>query len=260
VASSRRRPSPLSAADVRTLAFAAEHRFVLPAHITAMLGVTSAAAGRRLRRLTKAGHLARGRSYVGEGPYFQVTRAGLAGAGSTLPVPRPVDLSAYRHDTGVASLMVLAEHGRFGPLREIVSERAMRSHDNRAVDEPPYGVRIGDIGRDGRERLHHPDLLLVTDSGHRVAFELELTGKGSGRRERILAGYGRDRQIDAIVYFTDTAAHQRAIQRSARQAGMAGRVRVERVKLRRPLPPTTSGARERTTRRAPDRPAPEAAR
>ena len=52
----------------------------------------------------------------------------------------------------------------------------MRSQDGRADERrKPFGVRLGGVGRDGRPRMHYPDLIVVTDTGHRVAFELELT-------------------------------------------------------------------------------------
>ena len=86
-------------------------------------------------------------------------------------------------------------------------------------------------GRGGRPRLHYPDLLLVTDTGHRVAFELELTLKAPRRRERILAAYAADKRIDAVIYLVDHPARRRAMQESVRRVGIADRVRVEQVTL-----------------------------
>jgi hypothetical protein len=128
----------------------------------------------------------------------------------------------------------------FGPLAQIVSERRMRSQDGRADDaKAPFGVRLGAAGRDGRPRLHYPDLLLVTDTGHRVAFELELTLKEPRRRERILAAYAADKRIDAVIYLVDQPARRRAMQDSVRRVGIADRVRVELVALgRRPESPS----------------------
>ena len=143
-----------------------------------------------------------------------------------------------------------AERGMFGPVTEVVSERRMRSQDGRgARHDEPFGIRLGGPGRDGRDRLHYPDLLVVTETGHRVAFELELTGKGRRRREQILTGYALDRRVDAVVYLVDHPARRRALQESVRRLGLEDRVRVEPVKLGhggvagRPLAPPRERAR-----------------
>lgn len=238
--------------DRRMLAFAAEHRFVLGAHIAMLLGISTPAASARLRGLRDAGYLNDGRPFQDEPPHYQATTAGLRAISSDLRCPRKVDLSLYRHDAGLAWLTVAAERGMFGPLQQIVPERQMRSQDGRASDgEEPFGVRVGDVGRDGRPRLHYPDLVVVTDTGHRVAFELELTLKGPRRRERILAAYAADQRIDAVIYLVDHPAHRRAMQESARRVGIADRVRIEQVTLaHRPEAPSPGPrAVHRTARR-----------
>ncbi len=53
-------------------------------------------------------------------------------------------------------------------------------------------VRLAGVGPHGGERRHYPDLVLTTETGHRVAIELELTGKGRRRTEEILGGYAFD--------------------------------------------------------------------
>jgi DNA-binding transcriptional ArsR family regulator len=234
--------------DRRMLAFAAEHRFVLGAHVAMLLGISAPAASARLRALRDAGYLSDGRPFRDEPPHYRATTAGLRAISSALGRPPKVDLSLYRHDAGLAWLRVAAERGMFGPLQQIVPERQMRSHDGRAGDgEEPFGVRVGDVGRDGRPRLHYPDLVVVTDTGHRVAFELELTLKGPRRRERILAAYAGDRRIDAVIYLVDHPARRRAMQESARRVGIADRVRVEQVTVgHRPEAPSPS---RRTVRR-----------
>jgi hypothetical protein len=225
--------------DRRLLAFAAEQRFVLAAHIGALLGISRAAASTRLRALSAGGYLSSARPLQDEPPLFLVTRAGLQAAGSSLPPPRRVDLSTYRHEAGVAWLTVAAERGMFGPLAEVVSERRMRSLDRRAGDRgQPFGVRLGKVGRDGRQQLHYPDLVLLTDTGHRVAFELELTTKTPRRRERILAAYAAERRIDAVIYLVDDPARRRAMEESVRRVGIGDRVRVEQLTLgHHPHPP-----------------------
>jgi hypothetical protein len=218
--------------DLALLRFAAEHRFVIAAQAAALLGVSERTASERLRRLGEAGHLRR-RKELHRGPaWHQITRAGLRAIGSDLPTPRGFDLATHRHDTGLAWLMLTARAGRLGTLQGVISERRMRSHDGRATDRSQrYGVRLGGAGPGGRDRLHYPDLVIVAQTGHRVAFELELSTKEVQRRERILAGYAADRRIDAVVYLVEHAAVGRAIERSARRMGVSDLVRVQRLSM-----------------------------
>jgi DNA-binding transcriptional ArsR family regulator len=53
--------APPTQSDREALAFAAEHRFVLAAQLAIALGISPAAAGRRLRRLRDAGYVRRPR-------------------------------------------------------------------------------------------------------------------------------------------------------------------------------------------------------
>jgi hypothetical protein len=218
--------------DRAVLAFAAEHRFIIAAQIAALWGVSERTAGERLRRLSDAGHLRRHKE-LHRGPrWHQITRAGLRAIDSDLPAPRGFDLATHRHDTGLAWLMLTARAGRFGALAGVISERRMRSYDGRAADRSErFGVRLGGVGPGGRDRLHYPDLVIVTQTGHRVAFELELSTKEVQRRERILAGYAADRRIDAVVYLVESPWVGRAIERSARRMSISDLVRVQRVSM-----------------------------
>jgi hypothetical protein len=211
---------------------AAEHRLILPAHAQTLLGVSYSAAISRLRSLSSAGYLAAHRVFSGAPASYQITRTGLAVVQSRLPRPQ-LDLRAYAHDVGVAWLWLAAQAGTFGPLGDVVSERAMRSRDGRREADStiePFGVRLGGAGPNGRERLHYPDLLLVTPDGRRIAVELELSAKGGTRREKILAGYGSDPRFDAVLYLVDQPALARAIRTSARRLGITHLVHVQRVR------------------------------
>jgi hypothetical protein len=208
------------------LGFAACHRIVLAAHLEILLGATPAAVATRLRALQRAGYLGAQRPFDRQPRSYWITRRGLGAIESSLPTPRP-ELGSYRHDLGVAWLWLAGRHGAFGPAREIVSEREMRSRDGtsgRRAD--PFGVRLGGVGPGGRQRLHYPDLLLVGAKGRRVALELELSAKGRARRERILAGYAADGRIDSVLYLVDRPATARAIRSSASRLGISDRVHV----------------------------------
>jgi hypothetical protein len=220
--------------DRTLLAFAAEHRFVLAGQVAVLLDVTESAADARLRSLAGGGYLRSERKLHRQAAAHQITREGLRVLASDLPAPRRIDLAAYRHDLSLGWLMLAVRRGRIGPVSQVVSERRMRSHDGRDRDRSTrFGVRLGGVGPGGLDRLHYPDMLVVMESGHRVAFELELSTKSPDRRERILAAYGADRRIDAVVYMVEHPAVGRAIERSVARVGLADRVHVQNVSFGR---------------------------
>lgn len=226
----------ITARDRLLLEMAAEHRLILPVHAQVLLRVSPSAAGSRLRALTGAGYLAQRRIFAGRPTNYQITRKGLAAIECPLPTPQ-LDLRAHAHDVGVAWLWLAARGGTFGPLSAVVSEGAMRSLDGRRDEQSatlpgPLGVRLGGTGPGGRERLHYPDLLLITPDGRRLAVELELSAKGATRREKILAGYGADARIDAVLYLVDRPAVATAIRSSARRLGISHHVHVQWVRQR----------------------------
>ncbi len=216
--------------DHELLSFVAEHRLVLSTHVQALLGTSPSAASARLRALASEGFLSYDRVFSREPPFCQIRRKGLAAIGSDLPPPR-IDLACYRHDVGAAWLWLAARSGTFGPIREVLGERRMRSADG-APDRrgEPHGVRLGGVGPHGRERLHYPDLLLITPAGGRIALELELSSKGRTRREKILAGYASDSRIDAALYLVEDPSIARSIKDSARRLGISDRVHVQPVR------------------------------
>jgi len=141
-------------------------------------------------------------------------------------------LGCYDHDVGVAWLWLAARAGTFGPLRDVIGERRMRSLDATAPPSAqPHAVRLGGVGASGRERLHYPDLLLVTPEGKRIAVELELSSKGRRRREQILSGYAADVHVDAVLYLVRSRQLGRAIQASARRMEISPLVHVQMTSL-----------------------------
>jgi hypothetical protein len=245
----------LTERDLKLLSFVSEHRLVLAAHVQALLRTSATAAYRRLHALTSSGFLRQRVVFHHQPGCYQITSRGLAAIGSRYSAPR-FDLSCYQHDVGVAWLWLLAQRGRLGPIREVISERSLRSHDaaaDRAGD--PLGVRLGGVGAGGRERLHYPDLLMVAPEGQRIALELELSPKGRGRRDRILLGYAIDPRIEAVLYLIERPAIGRAVETSAARAGIIDRVLVHPVRLG-----TTGGGPVGSAARAETRRVPELAR
>jgi hypothetical protein len=161
-----------------------------------------------------------------------------------------VDLAAYGHDVGLGWLWLAAHRGAFGRLNGVVSERRMRSHDARARGGgEPFGVRLPGAGPRGGARRHYPDLLLDCGTGHRIAVELELSGKGRVRREAILGGYATDARIDAVLYLVSDRAIGQAIERAAAKVGNPSRVLVQRVELPGARAPAGQRGADRVARR-----------
>ncbi len=233
----------LTERDHRLLAFAAEHRVILAAHVQRLLGISQVAACTRLRALTRTGYLRSERLLSGPACYL-IDRRGLRAIGSTLPRPRDVDLASYSHDIGLAWLWLAADAGAFGALDGVASERQMRSHDGRAErGSEPLGVRLPGVGPRGGDRRHYPDLLLHTSTGHRVGVELELTPKSRTRREAILGAYAVDPRIDAVLYLVADRRIGRAIEASAAAVGISPMVQVQHLSFTRAPGATTTAGR-----------------
>jgi DNA-binding MarR family transcriptional regulator len=221
----------LTTDEERVLAFMAEHRLVEVAHVQRLLNVSSGVAQARLRTLRRADYVCRERPFDGRATFHMITTKGLGKLGTGLRRPR-FDLSCHQHDVGLAWLWLAAAAGAFGQMSQVISERRMRSRDATAsLGSEPMAVKLGGLGAGGRERLHYPDLLLVTPGGQRIAVELELTSKGRARRERILSGYAADVRIDAVLYLVPNKTLGRTIQASARAMGIEHLVHVQRTSL-----------------------------
>jgi hypothetical protein len=206
---------------------------VLAAQVALLEGTGLDAARQRLRALTRVGYLTSERRYVAEPHAYTVTRAGRGVAGSDLGQPRKLDPALYAHDVGATWLTAAARRGLFGELSQVVSERRMRSEDGRRDHHrETHGVRyLGGGGwAGGGPRLHYPDLTVVTASGQRVAFELELQLKGAARRERILSAYAGDPRFDAVVYLVASSRDRRMLEASARRVGLEDRLYVQRFR------------------------------
>lgn len=257
------RPAPrkirLTAQDLELLGFLAEHRLALPEHAAQLLGVQAQTAKARLNKLVDGGYVRREPLFRARPPMYLIDKRGLEVIASSLPLPN-LDIRAYQHDVGLAWLWLAAKAGTFGPLREVIGERRLRSHDGaREPGAEAFGVRLGGVGPRGHEGLHYPDLLLKTADGRRIALELELSSKGPARLETILAGYGADPRIDGVVYLVEHASVARTVQDTARRLGISALVHLQRVRLSARSPAAARGfaaGRIAPARPAPARPAP----
>ena len=248
------RPRPtggvrLTERDHSWLAFAAEHQLVLERQLERLVGAERRTLSRRLGILVDGRYLACGRVF--DDTYYQARPRGLTAVGSSLKAPS-LKLRNYRHDVGVAWLWLAARGGTFGPLREVLAERGLKSHDG-ALDRPlePYGVRLGGLDRYGRQQLHYPDLLLIDRQGRRLALELELTPKGRQRSELILGGYGADARVERVLYLVESNSSGRGIrrgmERTVREMGLSEQIRFQFIKEIRIGPGETDRRAHRAT-------------
>ena len=220
------------------LRFVAEHQIVVADQVAELTGLASSTAVRRLGRLATAGYLASDQPFRREPAFFWATRRGTAAAGRPYRAGA-LNILSREHDVGLGWLWLAAHRGVFGELHSVVSERAMRSADQRS-DGEPFGVRLAGSGTAGTRALHHPDLLLVTPAGQQIAVELELTQKPAAKLDAIIGRYAGDARIDAVLYLVEDRgrgpAIGRAVDAAAARWGMAERVHVQRFTRTAPTP------------------------
>jgi hypothetical protein len=232
-------PIVLSNSDLELLRALAEQRVAVMAQVAHWLGVGDRAAGRRVRRLREAGWLESRRVFERGSAMVAITGPGLKLIGSPLGAPG-LKLDEYGHDVGVGWIWTAAREGAFGPLAAIRSERAMRSHDARLdamapgerllePDDRRHGVGVGAWRPDGRPQRHYADLLLDTESGNRLAVELELSNKGRRRLDSIMDAYASDMRIDAVLYLVTDPRLGELVRAAASRAGIADRLHVRRI-------------------------------
>jgi hypothetical protein len=225
----RRPPILITDRDRVLLAFAARHPLVHTRHVAALLAAREDRARAILRRLAEGGYVRPQPVYDQQPASYRIRQKGLDVIGSSLRPPGR-GVRAYEHDVGLAWLWLAAHDGAFGRLREIVSERELRSHDEaRERSGPPLAVRLGGVGPGGRERIHYPDLLLRRQDGRTIAVELELSSKGRTRLEQILGGYAADGRIDAVLYLVPNRTIGNPVLAAARRLGIDDLIRVQLV-------------------------------
>jgi hypothetical protein len=69
--------------------------------------------------------------------------------------------------------------------------------------------------------------MLEMASGHRVALELELTAKSTGRMTRIMTAYASDAGVDHVLYLAANRGVATRVLEAARKARIPERVHVQ---------------------------------
>jgi hypothetical protein len=225
-----------SDSDRKALAFLAAHPFVLASHVQAVLEVENQVAHEQLEALEDRRLVRRTRVMPEHASYYQITHLGLAVIGSDLPAPA-LRLDRCRHSLGVAWVWIAAARGALGHVDRVLSEREQRAHDTTQAEEPPpgehgdppLGVRVPRTAAGSPPALHYPDLLLIGPKGERVAVELVLTSGGQRRLEMLMASYGADPNIVAVLYLADIPAVLHTIRETAARLGVENLIHTQAV-------------------------------
>lgn len=222
-------PTKLSQdAEVRVLAFASVHEFIVAGQVNVLLQSEERESDAWLGALERAGLIRRSRGGGWVPDVFRITRAGLESLGSDLPPPGPSQ--QWVHDYAVGWLWVAAARERFGRVDRILTAREMRGLDataGRSSSELPSRRRLGLAldGDHGGDRLHYPDLLLVADWGN-VAFELVVAPVAAERLEAVLRAYESQGSVRVVVFMVPDAWIAEVIDAEARRLGVMDRVRI----------------------------------
>jgi hypothetical protein len=195
------------------LAWIGRQRFAEAAQVARRFGIAERHVYRRLRGLVALGLLDHRRLLHNQPGVYWATRGGLDAAELRLP-PAGIDIRTYAHDRIAAEVAIDLE--REFSAEVVVTERELRSLDA-AAETPRYAVARGAQAQLGRRGLHFPDLAVDGHDGRPLAVEVELTAKGRGRLDSIVAGYVRARHIAAVRYYAAPAARaglERAIARA----------------------------------------------
>jgi hypothetical protein len=222
------------------LEFAAAHPFIHPGHIKALLGDTRPLVSQRLRALTQAGLLSTQPAFHNQPDSYQITRLGLEAIDSQLPVPRWETVRSYRHQYGVAFLVLAAQANVWGEIDRVLTQRQMRALDNTTETydhvfstpsdhrHPPFGVQL-DPDRPDMPR-HYPDMMLI-DPNARVAVELQLLAPEPARLGSVIAAYGADPKIAAALYLVNDPTVGKTIQAAAASLGLSAPTHVQRAQF-----------------------------
>ena len=167
-------PAPPPTRDQELVRFIGRHGLVAMRHMMAELGVGRTAAYRRVAACVAAGLLERLDLLSTEPGLLRASRDGLRYAGLGLPLAKVTPGAVDHMLRCTTTAQLLGRHYGHDLVR---SEREIVLAEQIAG----RAVASADLGeRQGRTRLHRPDLAILTDEGT-IAIEVELTPKAPRR-------------------------------------------------------------------------------
>jgi hypothetical protein len=179
------------------LSWIARFRFVEADLLADRFETTRQRVNARLRRLEAAGLLARNGDRAGEARTIAVTNRGAFALG--LPARKAPRTDVQReHERAIATLVIELERSAH-QNQSVLTERECRHRE--ATTRSRYSADVIDGTQRNNRARRWPDVVLEHE-GHRTAFELELTPKGTTRLAKILAGYHQAAWFDAVRFLT----------------------------------------------------------
>lgn len=189
--------------------------------LRARFGLGRTAAYRRVAACVEGQLLERVALLRGQPALIRATRRGLRLTRLPLSVAQaPPELVGHWVACGWVAITLEQEFG----AEAVRSEREIRLEE-RWSEGPIASAKLGE-NPDGSDRLHRPDLAVVT-GGRIVAIEVELTPKAPRRLEGIVKAWRRARWVDSVRYYVPHGSTQRGVERAVDH--MRARDRVEVV-------------------------------
>jgi hypothetical protein len=190
-------PGPRGCRDRELVHFVGRHGVVAIDHVMAALEMGRTAAYRRVADLLR-----------NEASALRATCDGLryADLGLKVAAVSPGGVNHWLRCASTARLV--GEH--FGHDR-ILTERELELAER--IEWRPIASAIVGEHRDGRPRLHRPDLAVLTDEGV-IAIEVELTPKTPRRLETIIRGWRTAACVSEVHYFCPPGPTRRAVERT----------------------------------------------
>lgn len=215
------------------LEFAAPHELIIARQAQTMLG---SPADDMLDRLARARLLRRVRLAKQMPLGYSIAMDGLTAIESDLPAPH-ARFAGWRHALGVSWLWVSIRKGVYGPVQAIWTRRELVARDVAAAKagrtSRPAGVRVGGVAADNEAGVHHPDLLVVTDTRHWVAFYLLLGFPARRQLAATLTAYGADARFDAVLVLVEDLRVGLVVEEETATLGLSELVRVQHFTWRR---------------------------
>lgn len=173
----------LTERDLQMIRWINGHRAATAEQVAKKFGLGIPTAKKRLHGLKSLDCLVYEKVFQNKPGVYRAAARGIAAASDSLPAAR-LALGPYEHDLQLVDLAVALEHrtgAQWQTDRQIRREKGLKG-----------------VGTPG----HSPDGVLVFPGSTRIAVELELSPKGTGKIEKILKEYAGS-QYQEVWYFVN---------------------------------------------------------